>query len=159
MSLFPWLLRQLLQRAKFLTHTEMQLETQGHYFTFLFIHLFAMASISSALIPTTVEVLNKDIAELPRILALNLPLAGNYYLSYLMIQAILLLASTICRLPALLGEFWKSRSSRTPRERLDAQRSLLFQIRWGEIYAFYGVLASIGKLRPFLAHIVLTMTP
>lgn len=51
-----------------------------------------------------------------RILVTNLPLAGNYYLSHLLIQGVHLAASTLFRPQALLKLYWASRAGCTPRE-------------------------------------------
>ncbi|KAJ9653610.1 hypothetical protein H2198_007234 [Neophaeococcomyces mojaviensis] len=145
MSLYPLLLRFTLKHAKYLTLSEIQIETQKYYTIFLFIQLFVTPSIASGLIPTAFEVLNKGITELPRILALNLPLSGNYYLSYMLIQSILLAAFTIFRLQPLIKLCWRSRQTMTPRQRLFAKNDLLFPTYWGEIYPFYSILAGIGE--------------
>lgn len=147
MSLFLRLLRILVEQAKHSTNTEAQLSTQSYYFCFFFIHLFLTASIASGLVPTTFEVLNGGIAEMPRVLALNLPLAGNYYLSYLLVQGILLAASTLFRPQALIQLYYATKPRITPRAKLTAMGNTLYEVRWGEIYPFYSILAVIGEQR------------
>jgi len=145
MSLFLQLLRVLMKEAKYPTDTDTQLATQKYYRCFLFINLLLTPSIASGLVPTAFEILNKGITEVPRVLALNLPLAGNYYLAYLLTQGIHLAASTLFRPQALIKLYWISKSRYTPRTKLKAMGDLLYPIRWGEIYAFYSILAIIGE--------------
>ncbi|KAK5072363.1 hypothetical protein LTR70_010428 [Exophiala xenobiotica] len=92
--------------------------TYQWYFCFFFLHLFLTASISSGLVPTAFAILNGGVTEVPRILAANLPLAGNYYLSYLLIQCMHLAASTLFRPLALFKLYQVSRGGWTPREPL-----------------------------------------
>ncbi|KAK5082555.1 sporulation-specific protein 75 [Exophiala xenobiotica] len=145
LSLFPWLLRRLLQLAKYPTHSQLQLAAYQLYFCFLFLHLFLTASISSGLVPTAFAVLNSGVTEVPRILAANLPLAGNYYLSYLLIQCMHMAASALFRPLALFKLYQASHGDWTLRGRMELMKDLLYRVRWGEIYPFYNVLAVIGK--------------
>lgn len=145
MWLFPRLLQVIMDRAGCLTHTDAQLSTQTVYFAFLFLQLFLTPSIFSGLIPIAVEVLDNGIAEVPRILAQNLPLAGNYYLSYLLVQTVLLVASVLLRPVAILNLCRAARGTATPREKLAFLWNLLVPVRWGELYPFYSVLAVIGE--------------
>ncbi|KAK5074494.1 phosphate metabolism protein 7 [Exophiala xenobiotica] len=139
LSLFPWLLRRLLQLAKYPTHSQLQQATYQLYFCFLFLHLFLTASISSGLVPTAFAILNGGVTVVPRILAANLPLAGNYYLSYLLIQCTHMAASTLFRPLALFKLYQASRGGWTPRERMELMKDLFYWVRWGEIYPFYNV--------------------
>lgn len=145
MWLFPRLLEIIIDRAGYSTRTDVQLSTQTVYFAFLFTQLFINPSISSGLIPTFFEVLNNGVTEVPRILAQNLPLAGNYYLSYLLVQAILLVVSTLLRPLALVNLYRASRGTATPREKLTILWGILVPVKWGELYPFYSVLAVIGE--------------
>lgn len=119
-------MRSLQQLAAYLTYSQPQLSTYQFYFGFLFLHLFLTPSISSGLVPTVFAVLNGGVTEVPRILATNLPLAGNYYLSYLLIQCIHLAASTIFRPWALVQLYRASRAGWTPRDRMEVLRDLFF---------------------------------
>lgn len=145
MWLFPRLLQVIMDRAGYLTHTDMELYTQQVYFAFLFVQLFLNPSISSGLVPIAFAVLDNGVTEVPRILAQNLPLAGNYYLSYLLVQAILLVVSVLLRPLALVNLYRASRGTRTPREQVGILWNLFLPVRWGELYPFYSVLAVIGK--------------
>lgn len=142
---FPRLLQVIMEQAGYSTHTDVQLATQSVYFAFLFVQLFLNPSVASGLIPIVFEVLNNGITEVPRILAQNLPLAGNYYLSYLLVQAILLVVSVLLRPMALIGLWRATRGTSSPRAKVAILWTLLVPIKWGELYPFYSVLAVIGK--------------
>ncbi|KAK5075856.1 hypothetical protein LTR70_008781 [Exophiala xenobiotica] len=104
--------------------------------------------------PTVLAILNGGVTEVPRILATNLPLAGNYYLSYLLIQCLHFVASTLFRPQALVQWYRASRGGWTPRERRELLQNLFYWVRWGEIYPFYNVLATAvltySLLTPFI---------
>ncbi|KAK5069408.1 hypothetical protein LTR51_008658 [Lithohypha guttulata] len=160
LSLFPWLLRSLQELAAYPTHGQLQLSTYHFSFGFSYLHLLLTPSISSGLVPTVFAVLNGGVTGVPRVLAANLPLAGNYYLAYLLIQCVYFASSTLFRPWALLQLYRASRAGQTPRDRTEFLRDLFFRVRWGELYPFYNVLAVIvltySLLTPFILPIATT---
>ena len=69
------------------TRSKREVVTQNFYFTFLFIELVLVTSISSgivAVIPTIVS----NPANIPTVLAKNLPKAANYFFNYIIIQSL-----------------------------------------------------------------------
>lgn len=147
LCLFPWLLRQCLRLASHPTRFEEELAMYRYYFAFLFVNLFLTTSISSGIIPTCFVIAAGGVVEIPRVLATNLPLAGNYYLSYLLIQCMNLVTTTLLRPWAFARWWWACtwQTMRTPRERADLLKVVLYRVCWGEIYPFYTVLAVIGE--------------
>ena len=83
----PALLRKLAVLIGTPTRSKREVVTQTFYFTFLFIELVLVTSISSGIsvvIPTIVA----NPVNIPTILATNLPKAANYFFNYLIIQAL-----------------------------------------------------------------------
>lgn len=144
MWLFPRFLQVMVDRARHRTRIEEQLSIQRRYFCFLVVQLFLNPSIASGLVPTIFEVLTSGVLEVPRILARNLPLAGNYYLSYLLVQAMLVVVSTLVRPLAMVNLYRASRRASTPRAKVRALWGLLVPVQWGERYPLCSVLAVIG---------------
>lgn len=145
LSIFPTLLRYIVDKAHHPTTTARESAMLEYYFTFLFLQLFLVASISSALIPTLFDVLNSGVVELPRILARNLPLAGNYYISYLLLQGISLVTSTLLPWKPIVELLWTRATAKTPRERQNALELAKSTRYWGDLYAFYSILAVLGQ--------------
>ncbi|KAK6365598.1 hypothetical protein LTR64_008722 [Lithohypha guttulata] len=155
LSIFPTLLRYIVDKAHHATTTARELTILKYHFMFLFIQLFLVASIGSALLPTLFELLNAGVVELPRILARNLPLAGNYYMSYILIQGFSLAASTLLPWKHIVGRLWSRATAKTPRQRQDAAGSVASQLHWGDLYAFYSILAVLVLVYSILTPMIL----
>ena len=69
------------------TRSRRELVTQTFYFTFLFIELVLVTSISAGIFATVAEIFNNPVS-IPNTLATNLPKAANYFFNYLIIQAL-----------------------------------------------------------------------
>ncbi|KEQ57660.1 DUF221-domain-containing protein, partial [Aureobasidium melanogenum CBS 110374] len=114
-ALVPSLLRYLSSWHCHVTHAQAEIAYYRYYSAFLFLQAFLLVSISSSLMVTLSEVLNKPSA-IPRVLALNLPKAGNYFISFLTLQGFSLFADMIAQWAYLLKKTFKSRFlSSTPR--------------------------------------------
>ncbi|KAH0175216.1 DUF221-domain-containing protein, partial [Aureobasidium melanogenum] len=114
-ALVPSLLRYLSSWHCHVTHAQAEIAYYRYYSAFLFLQAFLLVSISSSLMVTLSEVLNKPSA-IPRVLALNLPKAGNYFISFLTLQGFSLFADMIAQWAYLLKRTFKSRFlSSTPR--------------------------------------------
>jgi hypothetical protein len=144
MSTFLSILRSLMARKRYITAVELQESTHQFYFWFLFAQLFLTTSLSSGLVPVLAALAKNGILMLPRILAQNLPLASTYFVSYNIIEAITLCASTLMRLPALVRLFATDRNCQTPRDQVDQLYRLHDSIVWGELYPRFTMVANIG---------------
>jgi hypothetical protein len=145
MNLMLIILRFLMNNKGHLTSTDVQLSIQQFYFWFLFTQLFITTSISSGLIPTLVKIIDGGAAQLPQILARNLPLASNYYLSYLVLHIGTQSLSMLARIPAIIKLYASVGRCRTPKDQIDALYGLHQVVRWGEIYPVYTTIGVIGK--------------
>ncbi|KAH0196347.1 DUF221-domain-containing protein, partial [Aureobasidium melanogenum] len=114
-ALVPSLLRYLSSWHHHVTHAQAEIAYYRYYSAFLFLQAFLLVSISSSLMVTLSEVFNKPSA-IPRVLALNLPKAGNYFISFLTLQGFSLFTDMIAQWAYLLKRTFKSRFlSSTPR--------------------------------------------
>ena len=137
-------LRLLIRFKHHVTAIETEKSMQKFYFWFLFTQLFGTTSVLSGLIPALVNVAGKGILQLPRILAQNLPLASNYYLSFIAMDTASQAVSMLARVPTLFS-FYTSNRFETPKDQIDALYGLHSQLRWGELYSIYSTIAVIGK--------------
>jgi hypothetical protein len=114
-ALVPTLLGYLSSWHCHVTHAQAELVYYRYYSTFLFLQAFLLVSISSSLMLTLSQVLSQPSA-IPRVLALNLPKAGNYFLSFLTLQGFSLFADMIAQWSYVLKKAFKKHVwSLTPR--------------------------------------------
>lgn len=84
--LVPMALRVLVNFQKLHSHQAVESSVQRLYFTFLFIQVFLVASLSSS-ITTVLAGLRSSAKSVPLVLAQNLPKASNYFFSYFILKA------------------------------------------------------------------------
>ena len=145
MSSILLIVRFLVARKGHLTSIDVQLSTQRFYFWVLYVLLFVTTSLSSGLIPTLVKLMEGNAAQLPRILARNLPLASTYYLSYLALHLASQSVFMLVRIPSIVKLYARLGRCETPKDQIDALNDLHFVVRWGEIYPVYSTIGVIGE--------------
>ena len=144
-ALVPSLLRHLSSWHCHVTHAQAEIAYFRYYSAFLFLQAFLLVSISSSLMVTLSEVLNKPSA-IPSVLALNLPKAGNYFISFLTLQGFSLFADTIAQWAYLLKTAFRSRvMSSTPRYVAAIASQDPFSITG--MYSTVALLGVIGRLQ------------
>lgn len=129
-------------------HTGMavELSVQNYYFTFLFIQLFLVVSISSGF-TNTITQLSQNPTNVPGILASNLPRSTNYFFSYMILQALTVSAGALTQLGGLFKWFILAPlMDSTGRQKWKRQTSLT-DINWGSFFPVYTNLAAIGQYR------------
>jgi hypothetical protein len=82
MNGFPYLLTWMTRQQAHPTRAAAELSFQWVYFVFLYLQVFFVASVSAAL-TVVIPRLIRNPTSVPALLAQNLPLASNYFLSYL----------------------------------------------------------------------------
>ncbi|KAG9939994.1 DUF221-domain-containing protein, partial [Aureobasidium melanogenum] len=144
-ALVPSLLRYLSSWHCHVSYAQAEIAYYRYYSAFLFLQAFLLVSISSSLMVTLSEVLNKPSA-IPRVLALNLPKAGNYFISFLTLQGFSLFADMIAQWAYLLKKTFKSRFlSSTPRHLAAVASQDPFSITgMYSTVALLGVIARLG---------------
>ncbi|CAD0019628.1 unnamed protein product, partial [Aureobasidium pullulans] len=78
------------------TSAKVEIAYYRYYSAFLFLQAFLLVGLSSSLVVTLSEVLTQPSA-IPRVLALNLPKAGNYFISFLTLQGFSLFADLVAQ--------------------------------------------------------------
>jgi hypothetical protein len=148
MVLFPEILVMLVRRQGQLTQSAMELSLQGHYFTFLYLQVFLVVSISTSITTTIPEVLD-NLASVPSILATNIPKASDYFYSYLLQQAVTQCAISLRQIPNSLWRWLLTRIRiLTPRDEWDFRKGRSM-MRWGLVYPVFTNLACICKFEFF----------
>lgn len=118
--------------------------TQRLYFSFLFIHVFLTVAVSSS-VTTVIDRLYHGVNNVPELLASNLPKSSNYFLSYLLIQALSISAAQVLQ-PVRLVQYYilSPLCDASPRQKYERQTAASTQ-EWAIIYPVYTNLACIGK--------------
>ena len=154
--LLPIVLRILTRIQGVPTGTAVELSVQWYYFTFLFVQVFLIVTLSAA-IPRILAGLNSNITIefIPTILATNLPTAANYFFNYIFLQACSVSAGVLAQLGALFGWFvLASIFDNTARQKWARQVNLP-QVQWGTFYPVYTNFACIGLIYCTVAPLML----
>jgi hypothetical protein len=140
----PSILKYLSTWHCYVTHAQAEIAYYRYYSAFLFLQAFLLVAISSNLMVTLSEVLNQP-STIPRVLALNLPKAGNYFISYLTLQGFSLSADMIAQWSYLLKKAFRSHAwNSTPRHVAAVASRDPFSIT--SMYSVVALLGLIGKL-------------
>ena len=151
----PALLRKLAVLVGTPTRSKREAVTQQFYFTFLFIELVLVTSVSSG-ISTVISTIIHNPVNIPTILATNLPKAANYFFNYLIIQALGFSGSVLFQYLRILyiTMIWPW-FTQTPREEAWLQTTIPHQM-WGNVYPLTTNFAVIG--RSFQAYAFVTVS-
>lgn len=136
------------------TRSRREVVAQSFYFTFLFIELVLVTSISSGLF-ATVQLIFANPTTIPSTLATNLPKAANYFFNYLIIQALAFTGSILFQYLRLLyiTLIWPW-FTQTPRQEAWLQTTIPHQM-WGNVYPLFTNFAAIGLIYSVLAPLML----
>ncbi|CAN9211103.1 unnamed protein product [Alternaria alternata] len=100
---FVFVVEYLVRKQGICSKSQIDLKIQDYYFCFLFVQVTLVVSLAAGLTAIANEIVRG--ASLAATLAKNLPKASNYFLSYLLLQALSLSASSLLRTDRLLGKF------------------------------------------------------
>ncbi len=144
----PALLRKLAVLVGTPTRSKREVVTQDLYFTFLFIELVLVTSISSGIVAVIPTIISNPV-NIPNILATNLPKAANYFFNYLIIQSLGFSGSVLFQYLRILyiTTIWPW-FTQTPREEAWLQTTIPHQM-WGNVYSLTTNFAAIGKPPPY----------
>ena len=143
MALLPITLRLLARLQGNYTGMSVELSVQTYYFSFLFVQIFLVVSISSG-ITTILPEIAKSPGSIPSLLAQNLPKASNYFFSYLLLQALSVSAGALMQIAGLFKWFiLAALLDSTARQKFRRQIELP-NMKWGTFFPVYTNLACIG---------------
>ncbi|EUC40045.1 hypothetical protein COCMIDRAFT_109764, partial [Bipolaris oryzae ATCC 44560] len=140
---FVVVLEYLVKKQGISSKSHIDLKIQDYYFYFLFLQVTLVVSLSAGL--TTIANEMKHGALLAGTLAKNLPKASNYFLSYILLQALSISANSLLRFDRLIGDFVlgpifdKSATQMMTRRRGQ-------DLQWGTFVPLFTNLSCIGGL-------------
>lgn len=119
------------------------LKFQDYYFSFLLVQLTISVTLSAGL--TVFMSTISSGGEIATTLAQNLPKASNYFISYVVLQALSISAKSLLRVDSLVQKMVLSPlMDRTVSQLLERNKDS--EIEWGTFIPVYTNLACIGKL-------------
>jgi hypothetical protein len=142
-AVLPILLRYLAGLTGTTTAGERELLVQNFYFTFVFVQLFLVVSISTG-ITTAIKQLVDNPISIPQTLAENLPKAANYFFSYMILQALSISSGTLLQIGAVVVIVFLRFLDTTPREKVSRVLSRP-GINWGTMIPVYTNFGAIGQ--------------
>lgn len=154
--LLPLILRFLVRLQGTQSGMLVELSVQKFYFFFLFVQLFLVVSVSS--------ILNQFIGifssatgwtRVPEILGTSIPGASNYFISYMILQALSVSSGALLQIGGLIGWFILAPIlDSTPRDKFKRQVDLS-EVKWGSFFPVYTNLACIGLIYSIVSPIIL----
>ena len=155
MAAAPILLRRLVLAQGRISRIDSELAFQDYYFAFLFLQVFGVVSVSSS-VATVLSSLKYDFVSLAALLALNLPKAANYFLSYILLQAFSVSAGALLQGGRLLRFATAPLGHDTARDTW--VRSRRSQMEWGSFFPVYTNLATITLIYSVVTPLILVLS-
>ncbi|KIV93973.1 hypothetical protein PV10_05141 [Exophiala mesophila] len=154
--ILPMILRALVRFQGTQSGMLVELAVQRYYFFFLFVQLFLVVTIASAVTTFFSLFTSVDgVASIPNLLGLNIPRASNYFFSYMLLQALSVSAGALLQIGSLVGWFILAPIlDSTARAKFKRQTDLS-NIRWGTFFPVYTNLACIGLIYSVVAPLIL----
>ncbi|EXJ94555.1 hypothetical protein A1O1_02951 [Capronia coronata CBS 617.96] len=155
-ALLPMILRFLVKTQGTQSGMLVELSVQKYYFFFLFVQLFLVVSIASALTQFFSLFTSVDgWTNVPNLLGTNIPKASNYFFSYMLLQAMSVSAGALLQVGSLIGWFILAPIlDSTARAKFKRQTNLS-NIQWGTFFPVYTNLACIGLIYSVIAPLIL----
>jgi calcium permeable stress-gated cation channel len=154
--LLPLILRFLVKMQGTASGMLVEISVQRYYFCFLFVQLFLVVSIASALTQFFALFTSVDgFTNIPSLLGTNIPKASNYFFSYMLLQALSVSAGALLQVGSLIGWFILAPLlDSTARSKFKRQTSLQ-NIQWGTFFPVYTNLACIGLIYSVISPLIL----
>lgn len=154
-AVLPIVLRFLAGMTGTTTSGERELLVQNFYFTFVFVQLFLVVSISTG-VTAAIEQLVNDPISIPATLAQKLPKAANYFFSYMILQSLSISSGTLLQIGAVAVIVFLRFLDTTPREKVSRVLSRP-GIEWGTMIPVYTNFGAIGIIYSVVSPLILIM--
>lgn len=129
------------------TNSQAELKTQTWYYAFQVIQVFLVTTFSSGA-AAVARKLAQDPTSLPTRLAMNLPKASNFYLTYFILQGTASAAKNVLNYSDLFEYLGYDRFfDKTPRDKYNRYTQMK-GISWGSVYPKFANMAIIGTFLP-----------
>lgn len=154
MALVPIICRFLAKLAGAPTLSVVELKTQSWYFVFQVIQVFLVTTFTSGAAAVASQIVSNPTSAVS-LLAENLPKASNFYISYFVLQGLMMAALQILNLvPFLLINILGKIMDKTPRKQYNRWTTLV-GLAWGSFYPRFTNLGVIAITYSCIAPLVL----
>ncbi|KIX08310.1 uncharacterized protein Z518_02966 [Rhinocladiella mackenziei CBS 650.93] len=156
MFLLPLILRFLVRLQGTQSGMLIELSVQKYYFCFLFVQLFLVVSIASALTQFFALFTSVDgWTSVPSLLGTNIPKASNYFFSYMLLQALSVSAGALLQVGSLIGWFILAPLLDSTARSKFKRHTQLSDVQWGTFFPVYTNLACIGLIYSVISPLIL----
>jgi hypothetical protein len=129
------------------TNSQAELKTQTWYYAFQVIQVFLVTTFSSGAAAVARKIA-QDPTSLPTRLAMSLPKASNFYLTYFILQGTASAAKNVLNYSDLFEYLGYDRFfDKTPRDKYNRYTQMK-GISWGSVYPKFANMAIIGTFLP-----------
>lgn len=154
MMLLPIIIRQLAKRAGSPSDVHIEYYTQQVYFIFQVVQVFFVTTIASSAMSVLPVLVHGDALNVLEMLQNKVPAASNFYISYLLLQALIPFGMGLLQIVAVVLYYVFSFAlDGTPRKMWNRKNGLS-SLGWGTVFPPYTLLACItviyGVIAPFL---------
>ncbi|KAG9254765.1 DUF221 domain-containing protein [Emericellopsis atlantica] len=153
MALVPGMLRACARAAAVPTSNMVELFTQTAYFAFQVVQVFLVTTLTSAASAAFFGILENPL-KAKDVLAQNLPLASNFYISYILIQCLANAGTSILQPIDLLRHGILGRIAQIPRAHYRLWRTMR-RTAWGRDYPVFTNLGVIAMAYACIAPVIL----
>ncbi|ETI21294.1 hypothetical protein G647_07640 [Cladophialophora carrionii CBS 160.54] len=154
--LLPLILRFLVRLQGTPSNMLVEISVQRYYFCFLFVQLFLVVSIASALTQFFALFTSVDgFTNIPSLLGNNIPKASNYFFSYMLLQALSVSAGALLQVGSLIGWFVLAPLFDSTARAKFTRQTQLSNIQWGTFFPVYTNLACIGLIYSVISPLIL----
>ncbi|KAM4068181.1 calcium-dependent channel, putative phosphate domain-containing protein [Hirsutella rhossiliensis] len=153
MAAIPIMLRVCGAQAGIPSATMVELFVQKAYFAFQVVQVFLVTTLTSAASAAFTDILENPI-KAKDVLARNLPMASNFYLSYILIQCLASSGTNLMHVFSLIRHCGLSRLSNLPRAQYRTWHKLQ-PARWGGLFPIYANMGVIALSYACIAPLIL----
>jgi hypothetical protein len=124
-----------------------ELTVQNWFFAFQVIQVFLVVTLASAATSVVTKIISNP-SSAASLLAEKIPLASNFYISYIILQGLSFSAGALLQIAGLIvGKILGTLFDTTPRK-MYKRWSSLAGLGWGTVYPVFTLLTVVGKLIP-----------
>jgi hypothetical protein len=145
LALVPIIMRLMAKWGGAPSRASVELTVQNWFFAFQVVQVFLVVTLASAATSVVTAIIN-DPTSAASLLAKKIPLASNFYISYIILQGLSFSAGALLQITGLiLGKILGKLLDSTPRK-MYARWSNLAGLGWGTVYPAFTLLTVVGKL-------------
>ncbi|KAK4915976.1 hypothetical protein LTR66_017053, partial [Elasticomyces elasticus] len=154
--LLPLILRYLAKLQGIKSGMLVELSVQKYYFFFIFVQIFVVVTVFNSATSIISHITSaQGLSELPQLFGQTIPMASNYFFSYMLLQALSVSSGALLQIGSLIVWFLLSPIlDSTARDKFKRQTNLS-NIQWGTFFPVYTNLACIGIIYSIISPLIL----